>query len=128
MNWFFIASGIVASLGFLVHVVLGNKDVLGPTLMAPFDEVARRTMHGAWHVVTVTLFLSAVALFASGLNAYGTQAEANLVARLVAVLYLAFTGVFAWVAIISRLPKAFLKLPQWTLFIPIAGLALAGSF
>ena len=128
MNWFFIGAGVIAAVTFLVHVGLGNKGVLGPTLEAPYDDVAKRTMHGAWHVVTVTILLSAVALLAAGLDAFGTKEEADLVARMVAVLYIGFSGVFAWLAIVSKLPKAFIKLPQWMLFTPIAVLALVGSF
>ena len=128
MNLFFIGAGVIATLTFLVHVGLGNKDTLGPTLQAPYDDVAKRTMHGAWHAVTVTLLLSAIALLAAGLNAFGTNEEADLVARFVAVLYIGFTASFAWVAIVSKLPKAFIKLPQWTLFIPVIIMALPGSF
>ena len=45
-------------------------------------------------------------------------------ARFVAVLYIGFTGVFAWVAIVSKLPREFIKLPQWMLLIPISVMAL----
>ena len=127
MNWHFIASGMLAAIGLLVHVALGNRDTLGPTLQASYDPVAKRTMHGAWHAVTATLLWTTGLLLAAGLGVFQTDSEADLVARLVAVLYLAFTAVFAWVAVISRLPKAFIKLPQWVFFIPIAGLALWGS-
>ena len=128
MNWLFLVGGVIAAIGCLVHLVLGNRDILGPTLAAPYDDVAKRTMHGAWHLVTVTLLGTAGMLFAAGLGVFQTESEADLVARSVAVLYLAFTAVFAWVALVSRLPKAFLKLPQWTLFIPVAVVALTGSF
>lgn len=112
MNWFFIGAGVIAVVTFLVYVGLGNKDTLGPALQAPYDDVAKRTMHGAWHAVTVMLLLYAVALVAAGLNAFGTNEEADPVARFVAALYIGFTGVFAWVAIVSKLPMAFIKLPH----------------
>ena len=127
MNWGFIASGLLAALGLLVHVALGNKDTLAPTLQASYDQVAKRTMHGAWHAMTVTLLWSSGLLLAAGLGLLQSESEAALVARAVAVLYLAYSVVFVWVAVISRLPKALIKLPQWMFFIPIAALALWGS-
>jgi hypothetical protein len=80
-------------------------------------------MHAVWHAVTVDLFLSALVLVGAGL--WPAHISAQLPALVMAQFAL-YVLVFVIIALASGLEKGLLKLPQWTLFLPIVLLIAAG--
>jgi hypothetical protein len=100
----------------VLHIVGGGRAVARPMLAAEFDLVARDTMHVVWHGVSAQLALAGVALVATGL-APGAATEPLV--RAVATLYLAYAGLFLWIALASRRRGALVQLGQWMAFLPL---------
>jgi hypothetical protein len=104
------------------HVVAGGRGCLQPMLRARFDPVARATMHVCWHAITVQLVLAGLLMVGVSLGAW-PQAGPVLVGA-VSVLHLAYAGLFLAVAATTRLPRAWLYLGQWMVFLPLGLLGL----
>ncbi len=122
MNLLLLACGLYAGFVACVHIFLGGKTILAPTLGARFDGVAKQTMHACWHVVSVNLVLFSAVLLWMGVS--GTV-DRGLTA-IIAAHMLLYSGVFVAVALKSSLKRALLELPQWGLLAPL-GLALLWS-
>lgn len=110
MNAAFLAAGILAGVTTGIHVVAGRLDTVRPLLASSLAEQPRRTLHGRWHMVTVVLGGSAVALLY--LAAGDAGAGANALARFIALLYLASGLVFLTVALLAQGPRRLVQLPQ----------------
>ncbi len=123
MNGFWLAASAIAAVTALIHLIAGHRAPLGVMLAADFDEVAKRTMHVVWHLVTIDLVISAAVLFAAA--AWPARVSTQL-PGVVAVQHGLYAVAFVVIALASRLPRGLLKLPQWILFVPIVGLAVAG--
>ncbi|MBA3461724.1 MAG: hypothetical protein H0T46_17300 [Deltaproteobacteria bacterium] len=100
----------------VVHVLGGGRAVARPMLAADFDVVARDTMHVVWHGVSAQLALAGLGLIATGL---APSASTEPLVRAVATLYLAYAGLFLWIAIASRRRRALVELGQWMAFLPL---------
>jgi hypothetical protein len=116
-------------LGFVtagIHIVSGHKNPLMPMLTADFEPGAKRQMHAVWHMVTVILVSTSAAL---GYLALSSGVDgAGLLAGFIGVNYLAFGGVFVGLAVKLGAREWLLRLPQWTLLLPIGVLACIGAF
>jgi len=123
MNVCWLAARTIATLTMLVHLIAGSRAPLGVMLAADFDDVSKRTMHVVWHMVTIDLALSGAVLLAAG--AWPERVSAQL-PGVIAVQHGLFAIAFVTIPLVSRLPRGLWKLPQWTLFVPIVGLTLAG--
>jgi hypothetical protein len=120
---YWICAGAIAAFTAGLHLIAGHRAPLCVMLQASFEEVSKRTMHAVWHIVTVALFLSAIVLLAAGL--WPARVSAQLPA-FVGAHYALYTLVFLVIALAAPLERGLWKLPQWTLFVPIAALSFAG--
>lgn len=120
----FIAALLTAFIA-AVHVFAGGNDIATPLLVSSLAEVPRLTLYAVWHLVTVTLMLSAVALCVSSLHRYAVASR--YLALFISVLWLCFGVVFLLVAYTQAGDGLFFKMPQWILFIPAGLLGLWGS-
>ncbi|MCW7538026.1 hypothetical protein OOT46_09220 [Aquabacterium sp. A7-Y] len=120
-----MSSGLLAALTAAVHTFAGTAEIQGPLLHSALSSPLRLLLYACWHLVTVTLVLSAVALIRSALPTR-TPASAGA-ARFVAWLWLFFGLVFVAVALIFSGPSGLLTLPQWVLLIPVGILGLLGT-
>ena len=125
MSEAFLAGGLLATATAAVHLVAGHRDIVRPLLASPLADEPRRTLHGCWHIVTVLLVVSAVALLrlAADPGAPGAQALGGFIA----VLHLASGALFIAAALAAPGPRRLLQLPQWTLLLPIGALSWVGS-
>ena len=125
MNRWTLASGLLAAFTAMVHVFAGGQTVATPLLAASFDETAQLTMYACWHIVSVTLTTSAVALLWSALP--GNSARAQLLIGFVSLLWIGSGLVFVAVALTRPEGGWLFQLPQWTLLIPVGTLGLVGA-
>jgi len=125
MNKPLIAASLLAALTTIVHIFVGGADIAGPLLASTLAAEPRLTLYAVWHMVSVALALSAVALFIGSLPRHA-QAARYLV-LFVSALWCAFGAVVLTVAAAQAEVIWFLKLPQWVLLLPVGMLGFWGS-
>ncbi|MET9724372.1 hypothetical protein [Streptomyces zaomyceticus] len=124
MNGWFLAGGITAVGVAAVHVAAGRRDVVLPLLSCGLADEPKRVLHAVWHMVSIDLVLSGLALLCLSLaDVPGT----GLVAWFVAAHFIAYTAVFLAVTLSAGWPRPLLRLPQWILLLPVAALTAAGA-
>lgn len=118
-NMFFAAASGLAALWLIIHTFVGGRETARPLLQAAsLAPVVRHTQYLCWHFTTVAIAsMAALFLFAgfTGIAAYATSAT------------LLAAGFFvAGVATAFALGENHARLPQGWLFLPVAGLGVAG--
>lgn len=117
MNGSWIMAAALAALTTFVHLQFGGEDVIVPLLQGSVDEVAKITLHAVWHMVSVVLGSSALALLMAGFE--GGASRLSLM-RWLAWQHALFGALcvglgaqrFGWLGV--------WLLPQWVLLWPIA--------
>lgn len=117
MNGSWIVASVIAAITTFIHLRLGGEDVVALMLQGGFDEVAKTTMHAVWHMVSVALGSSALALFVAGLQ--GGHGRLALM-RLLAWQYALFGALCLWLGAQRFGWLGVWLLPQWVLLWPIA--------
>lgn len=123
MNGWLLTAGGIAAMTTCVHATAGGRSVVRPLLGSAVAAEPKRTLHVVWHMVTVDLLLSSLALLAC---AFMTAPSTALV-LFIAVQYVAYAAVFLIVTSAADWPRPLLRLPQWMLLLPVGILALIGS-
>ncbi|WP_295890637.1 hypothetical protein [uncultured Vibrio sp.] len=124
MNIWIFSSGLLALFTTLVHVFAGQIDPVRPFLKSKLDDIPKATLLACWHLVSVTLFVSSLMLLYVGW--YGIDSLYFLI-QLLGFLYILYASVFISVGLYFFGFKAFVKLPQWILLLPIGLLAINGA-
>ncbi|MEZ8503156.1 hypothetical protein AB6D08_17730 [Vibrio splendidus] len=124
MNIWIFSSGLLALFTTLVHVFAGQIDPVRPFLKSKLDDIPKATLLACWHLVSVTLFVSSLMLLYIGW--YGIDSLYFLI-QLLGFLYILYASVFVAVGLYFFGAKVFVKLPQWTLLLPIGLLANYGA-
>ncbi|HLM42549.1 MAG TPA: hypothetical protein VK458_01725 [Myxococcaceae bacterium] len=124
MNYWWLASGLLCLITSFVHVVAGHFDPVVPFLRTELEATAKATLHVCWHMVTVTLFASSLALLGIGLSP-GISGAA-LLATFISGLYFLYRLVFLIIGA-RRFRWNLLRLPQWLLLLPVGVLAAIGA-
>jgi hypothetical protein len=109
-----------------VHLFAGGADVAAPLLASSLEEEPRLTLYAVWHLVSLTLVLSAIALYVSALPQHAVASR--YLALFISILWLGFGAVFLVVAFTQPGEGLLLKMPQWILFLPVGVLGLWGLF
>jgi hypothetical protein len=99
MNKSLLIASLLTAFIAAVHIFAGGNDVAAPLLASSLAEEPRLTLYAVWHLVTITLLLSTVALYICALPRYAV-ASRNL-ALFISVLWLCSVLCF-W---LSRLPS-----------------------
>lgn len=119
MNAWLTAAAAAAFLTFVAHTFAGGREIAAPLLRArELARIPQLTLYYCWHMVTITLLAMALALAWAALHA-----NAALVV-LVVGLSLAFAALS--LSLVIRFRVGLWQLPQWSLFVVIAGLAGLG--
>ena len=124
MNPWWLASGLLCFVTALVHTVAGHFDPVLPFLRTELEATAKATLHVCWHLVTVTLFASALALLWLGLSP--GLSGAGALATFISGLYVLYSLVFLVMGA-RRFGWRPLRLPQWLLLLPVGVLAALGA-
>jgi hypothetical protein len=125
MNSWWLASGFLCLFTALLHTVGGHFNPVVPFLRTELEATAKATMHVVWHMVTVTLFASSLALLGIGLSP--GISGARLLATFLSGLYVLYGIVFLVIGA-RRFGWRLLRLPQWLLLLPVGVLAAIGAF
>lgn len=125
MNGWLLAAGITAFGVSAAHIVGGHREIVRPLLSSGLVDEPKRVLHAVWHMVSVDLVLSGVALVYLAL-ADGTPGT-SLVAWFVAAHFIAYAAAFLIITLSVGWPKPLLRLPQWILLLPVAQLTAAGA-
>ena len=123
MNIWVFAAGTICIFTSLVHIFAGQIDPVKPFLESDFPDIPKATLLGCWHIVSAVLVISGFALAYIGwFNLGGYQ---NIVIGL-SISFVIFAFVFVAVGWYFFKFQTFIKLPQWTLLLPIGVLGLVG--
>ncbi|MER8193423.1 hypothetical protein AB0N79_06265 [Streptomyces microflavus] len=125
MNGWLLAAGITALGVAAVHIVAGHRDVVRPLLSCGLGDEPKRVLHAVWHMVSIDLALSGLALLHLSLT--DSTSGTGLVAWFVAAHFIAYAAAFLLVTLSVGWPRPLLRLPQWILLLPVAALAAAGA-
>ncbi len=125
MNYWWLVSGGIGLITAFIHLIGGQFDVIKPFLQCDLVAVPKATLHACWHMVTVILFASAIALLYSGVNP--TSTGSNALALFIGGQFVAYAIVFLVFALAGNWGKKLIRLPQWTLLLPIGVLSIVGS-
>ena len=124
MNIWVFSAGVIGILTSLIHIFAGQVDPVRPFLQSGLDDIPKATLLACWHMVSVMLVLS------SGVLAYAgwvNNSHLTTVVLGISITYLAFTAVFIVVGWYFFRHRAFIKLPQWLLLLPIGVLGCTGA-
>jgi len=118
-NGYLLSAGILSLFTAFLHTIGGQIELVNPLLASDLTMQVRTEWLGAWHMITLILFVFAYYLIIAGRTA-ATQLNKELL-RFIAILCFLFALSF----IISSLYMQTLA-PQWILFIPIGILVSLG--
>ena len=121
MNILFLSGAGLAFLICLIHVFLGGAQIARPLLAAPnLNAVAKYTSYYCWHVVTAELALIGVFFAIAGL-------KPEMMALAWAAGALSASFVLLGVIGNPLMKLKFSNHPQWSFFVPLVALSVAGS-
>ena len=124
-NRILLVSGLLAAFTAAGHTLLGSAEIHRPLLDSGLPERMRLLLYATYHLVTVTLLLSAAVLIWSARPA--NKAAAGPLPVFVSVLWLLFGLVYIVVSLLFSGLPALLMLPQWIFLISVGVLGLVGS-
>ncbi len=125
MNYWWLVSGALGLFTAFLHLIGGQVDVIRAFLKCDLTAVPKATLHACWHMVTVTLFASAIALLYFGV--YPTSPGSNALASFIGGQFVAYAIVFLILALGGNWSIKLVRLPQWILLLPIGVLSILGS-
>ena len=104
----------------IIHTIIGESDIVTPLLATDAPDTVRWTLHSAWHMISVVLFVSSFALF------YLSQKEKNATTKIlstyIGIQYIGLAMVFVVTSVVYGI-----FFPQVVMLAPIGILALLAS-
>ncbi|MCP4567193.1 MAG: hypothetical protein GY841_06410 [FCB group bacterium] len=125
MNYWWLVSGGIGLITAFIHLISGQSGVIKPFLLCDLAAMPRAVLHACWHMITVILFASAIALLYLGVNPISSGS--NVLALFIGGQFVAYAIVFLVFSFIGNWSRKLMRLPQWTLLLPIGVLAIVGS-
>lgn len=124
MNWIWLLSGFLASATAALHLVAGGRDIARPLIASALNEEVKLTMYACWHLVSVSLVMSALTLLATGIGLL--DAASRPLVLFISVLWLLFGVVFLVISLGMARPSGLFRFRQWVLLIPVGVLGIWG--
>ncbi|MEM9917132.1 MAG: hypothetical protein AAF990_03510 [Bacteroidota bacterium] len=118
-NYYWIAAGLINLFTAFLHTIGGQLDLINPMLSSQLSGQIKTELAGAWHIVTIVLFVTSYHLLRHGLQAK-VAANPDLL-RLIGLLYILFSAAFIGVSLSQGILA-----PQWIILLPIGILCLLG--
>lgn len=125
MNKPLLIAALLAAVTAAVHIFAGGPDVATPLLASTIAEEPRLTLYAVWHMVSVALVFSSVALCLGALPCYALASR--YLVLFVSALWVGFGMVVLTVVLIQPGDGVLLKLPQWILLLPVGFLGFWGG-
>ena len=122
MNRLLAVAAFLAAFTAVVHIFAGGEDIAAPLLASTLAGEPKLTLYAVWHMASVALAMSAVALFVGSLPHHAHPAR--YLVLFVSALWCAFGVVFLAVVAIQPESGWLFKLPQWVLLLPVGLLGL----
>lgn len=121
MKKLLIIAAIINLAVAIIHTIIGESDIVAPLLATDASDTVRWTLHAAWHMISVVLFISALTLF------YVSRKDKDDPRRIVlstyiGIQYLALAMVFVVTSMVYGI-----FFPQIVMLAPIGILALLAS-
>lgn len=126
MNRRLFIAALLAAFTAAVHILAGGSDVAAPLLASSIAGAPKLALYAVWHIVSVVLAMSSVALFLGCLPRHAQVARYPVL--FASMLWCAFGAVFLAVAAIQPDGSWLFKLPRWILLLPVGLLGLWGRF
>ena len=123
MNIWIFSAGIIGLFTSLMHIFAGQADPVRPFLRSDLPDIPKATLLGCWHIVSAILVLSGFALTYIGW--FNLNSFQNVVIG-ISLSFVIFSLIFITVGWHFFKFQAFIKLPQWTLLLPIGIFGLVG--
>lgn len=117
-NYYLLIGGVICLFTAFLHTIGGQIDLVNPMMESDLEVQASTELLGVWHMVTVTLFVSAYVLLKNGLRPLKTNSSA---VELVAWLFILFGIAYLLVSLVNGVLA-----PQWILLLPIGTFTLFG--
>ncbi|MBT5095133.1 MAG: hypothetical protein HOM21_12850 [Halobacteriovoraceae bacterium] len=130
MDWYYVITGIMAALGALAHLVLGELWIISPldpeklTTQKLHGDTVKRYLRWFWHIGTFYILFLAVGSLYIGLTNRFYMFE-PILARILAFFFAGMGATYLVVAIPS--PRHFYRIPQGPLMILASILLWLGS-
>ena len=125
MNRILLSAALLAAFTAALHTFVGTGKIEGPLLQSALPKELSLLLYACWHLVSVTLTLSALAFFLAARAAGSAQALHTV--KLLSAMWLCFGLVFIAVALLYTGFPMLLKLPQWVLLMPVGILGFWGA-
>lgn len=125
MNGFLVSAALLAAFTTVVHVFAGGEDVAVPLLASPLTGTLKWTLYVVWHMVSVMLALSAVALFMGAMPRHA--GPSRYLVRFVSAQWCASGVLFLLIAGLQPASGGFFELPQWMVLLLVGVLGFLGS-
>lgn len=118
-NIYWLIAGIINSFTALLHTIGGQLDLVNPLTESNLTNEQKGQWFGVWHIVTITLFLTAYILLK---NVFNPDQNERATIKYIGIVYILFSVPF----IISSLTNQLL-ISQWILLLPIGLLTIIGN-
>lgn len=105
----------------IIHTIIGESDIVAPLLATDAPDTVRWTLHSAWHMISVVLFVSSFTHF------YLSRKEKNdphtqILSTYIGIQYMGLAMVFVVTSMVYGI-----FFPQIVMLAPIGILALLAS-
>ncbi|MEO1454696.1 MAG: hypothetical protein AAFU41_20560 [Pseudomonadota bacterium] len=105
----------------VVHTFIGEANIIAPMMTSDASDLVKATLHSAWHMISVVLYLSALTLFYLS-RKKPDDPVVTLLPGYIGVQYVALAMVFVATSVIYG--QVF---PQIVMLLPIGLLSLWGA-
>lgn len=116
-----LAAGGLASFTALVHLFMGTPEIHGPLLSSPLPTPITLMLLMCWHLVSVALAVSGLALLWCARPA--NRSRAGAAPAVIGLMWLGFGAVCVGGGLWFQGLGGLATLPQWTLLLPVGLLA-----
>jgi len=121
MKTLLIIGAIINLAVAIIHTIIGESNIVTPLLATDAPDTVRWTLHAAWHMISVVLFISAFTLFY--VSRKGKDDPRSVVlSRYIGIQYLALAMVFVATSVVYGI-----FFPQIVMLAPIGILAILAS-
>ncbi len=124
-NRILLAAGTAAAFTALLHIVGGGVSIARPLVNSPLADEPRLVMFAVWHMTSVAITLSAIALFFGALPRH--RQPTRYLTVFIGVMWVGFGLCFFGVGLTQPGGDLFRVLNQWILLVPTGVLALWGA-
>jgi hypothetical protein len=119
-NIYWLIAGGINFFTALIHTIGGQLSLVNPLQDSNLLDQTKAEWVGAWHMVTILLFLTSYLLVKNGLGK--TQQKQSEIINFIGVLYISFSVPFIVTSLMYKLLA-----PQWILLLPIGLLGYFGT-